>query len=158
KNLAACSKTEPMPKSEGRSLEGRRKAETRSPKDSQFGFRTSFGFRPSDFGLCGDFCDGLYLSGNIRRFRLLQTPLPKGFVLKDSFGEQLIALRQRMTGIGIQGAWQSLGYYVRNVVLDQPGRDAVAQFAITRPILFGHHMLIKRPQHHKDIVSPFAQG
>src|SRR6516162_5361461 len=49
----------PLPKSEARSPEGRRKAETRSPKNSltrlvsEFGLRPSFGFRPSDFGFRG---------------------------------------------------------------------------------------------------------
>jgi hypothetical protein len=48
--------------------EGRKKAEIRSPKneptriDSDFGPRPSFGFRPSDFGLWGDFCNSLELA------------------------------------------------------------------------------------------------
>src|SRR5262245_33676208 len=56
-NLELVAEMSMMSKSEGRIPEGRKKAETRRPKnrltrvDSDFGLRISFGFRPSDFGL-----------------------------------------------------------------------------------------------------------
>jgi hypothetical protein len=88
-----------MPKSEAPKSERSPKAEIRIAarqsvfRTSGFGLRPSFGFRSSDFGLGGDSCDSLYLFSYIGRFRLLLTPLSKVFVLKDSVGQQLIALR-----------------------------------------------------------------
>jgi hypothetical protein len=58
----------PIPKSEARIPEDRRKAEIRNPKnrltriDADFGLRPSFGFRYSDFGL-GRPSNNVWLAG-----------------------------------------------------------------------------------------------
>src|SRR2546422_5536122 len=79
-------------------------------------------------------------------------------VRKKPFRQQLIADRKWMAGVGVKRARQDFRPRIRNLVLRQPGGDAVAKSSIGRAALFGEQVFVERTEDHKHISTSPAES
>ncbi len=85
-------------------------------------------------------------------------PPLEAFGAVNPFREQVIALGQRMTGVGVERARQRFRHDMRNPVLHQPERDAIAECPIHSTIFTAQHVLVERTEEYQHIVVTLAQG
>jgi hypothetical protein len=82
----------------------------------------------------------------------------KFFVGQGSLGQERITVGQRMAGVGVKLAGQNLRHPMRDLVLLQPGRDPVAQFAVGGATLLGDHVLVERAKDDEHVIAAPAQS
>jgi len=78
--------------------------------------------------------------------------------LAQSLRQQLIALGERVTGVGIECAGQRLRLHVCKAFLGQPRGDAVTQLLIRGAIFLRHHVFIERTDDHEHVVAALAEN
>src|SRR5437867_5643371 len=87
------------------------------------------------------------------RAALFLPPFLEVLVMQNAFRQELVALGERVTGIGVKRAGQDFRRNLRNVAIRKPVPNTVAKFPIGGPVFGRHDVLIKGTQEHHYVVA-----